>query len=87
VRLPAIWRENDLAQLNDNIQKPIDIGVVEINLEVAQGEGIYLRLDSPLERTQKRAELYVDAGAKNASREVFQILSTIQDSNLKPSDP
>jgi 2-methylisocitrate lyase-like PEP mutase family enzyme len=82
---------NDLSQLNDNIQKLIDIGVVGINLEDAQGEEIYLRklssiknyltknrqalfinartdgflqkLDSPLERTLKRAELYADAGA------------------------
>ncbi|HEY4194695.1 MAG TPA: isocitrate lyase/phosphoenolpyruvate mutase family protein [Mucilaginibacter sp.] len=82
---------NDLTELNDNIQKLIDIGVVGINLEDAQGEEIYLKklsgiknyllktnqqlfinartdgflqkLDSPLERTLKRAKLYEDAGA------------------------
>lgn len=82
---------NDLTKLNDNIQKLIDIGVVGINLEDAQGEEIYLKklnsiknyltknnqalfinartdgflqkLDSPFERTLKRAKLYEDAGA------------------------
>lgn len=34
---------NDLAALNDNIQKLIEIGVVGINLEDAQGEEIYLK--------------------------------------------
>jgi 2-methylisocitrate lyase-like PEP mutase family enzyme len=82
---------NDLTELNDNIQRLIDIGVVGINLEDPQGEEIYLKklssiknhltknnqqlfinsrtdvflqkLDSPLERTLKRAKLYEDAGA------------------------
>ena len=34
---------NDLTELNDNIQKLIDIGVAGINLEDPQGEEIYLR--------------------------------------------
>jgi 2-methylisocitrate lyase-like PEP mutase family enzyme len=34
---------NDLAELNDNIQKLVDVGVAGINLEDAQGEEIYLR--------------------------------------------
>jgi 2-methylisocitrate lyase-like PEP mutase family enzyme len=34
---------NDLAELNDHIQKLIDAGVAGINLEDAQGEEIYLR--------------------------------------------
>ena len=82
---------DNLAELNDNIQKLIDIGVVGINLEDAQGEEINLKklnsiknyltknnqklfinartdgflqkLESPLERTLKRAKLYEDAGA------------------------
>jgi len=82
---------DDLAKLNDNIQKLIDAGVVGINLEDAQGEEIYLKklssvknyltknnlnlfinartdvflqkLESPLEKTLKRAKLYEDAGA------------------------
>lgn len=82
---------DDLAGLNDNIQKLIDVGVAGINLEDAQGEEIYLKklnsvknyltknnqklfinartdgflqkLESPLERTLKRAKLYEDTGA------------------------
>jgi len=82
---------NDLTELNDHIQKLIDVGVVGINLEDSQGEEIYLKklssiksylvktnqqlfinartdgflqkIDSPLERTLKRAKLYKDAGA------------------------
>lgn len=34
---------NNLSELNDNIQKLIDIGVVGINLEDSQGEEIYLK--------------------------------------------
>lgn len=34
---------NNLSQLNDNIQKLIDIGVVGINLEDSQGEEMYLK--------------------------------------------
>lgn len=82
---------NDLTELNDNVQKLIDVGVVGINLEDAQGEEIYLKklnsvknyltknhqnlfinartdsflqkLESPLEKTLKRAKLYENAGA------------------------
>lgn len=34
---------NNVSELNDNIQKLIDIGVVGINLEDSQGEEIYLK--------------------------------------------
>jgi 2-methylisocitrate lyase-like PEP mutase family enzyme len=34
---------NNLTELNDHIQKMIDVGVVGINLEDAQGEEIYLK--------------------------------------------
>jgi 2-methylisocitrate lyase-like PEP mutase family enzyme len=82
---------DDLTELNDHVQKLVDIGVSGINLEDAQGEEIYLKklysvknyltknngklfinarcdaflqhLDSPLEKTMKRAKLYEEAGA------------------------
>lgn len=82
---------DDLDQLNSYVQQLLDIGVVGINLEDAQGEDIYLaklrsiksyldqtnqqlfinartdvflqKLESPLETTLKRAELYQQAGA------------------------
>ena len=106
---------NDLTKLNDNIQKLIDIGVVGINLEDAQGEEIYLKklnsiknylaknnqmlfinartdgflqkLDSPLERTLKRAKLYEDAGANGLFVTAVQDIALIKEITSSVSLP
>ncbi|MDB5111958.1 MAG: hypothetical protein JWR67_3072 [Mucilaginibacter sp.] len=106
---------NDLTKLNDNIQKLIDIGVVGINLEDAQGEEIYLKklssiksyitknnqklfinartdgflqkLNSPLERTLKRAKLYEDAGADGLFVTAVQDIALIKEITSSVSLP
>lgn len=54
---------DDLASLQDHIQKLIDIGVVGINIEDAQGEDIYLRklnsIKSYLHKTSQ--QLFINA--------------------------
>lgn len=54
---------SDLNELNDNIQKLIDIGVAGINIEDSQGEDIYLRkltgIKNYLEKTNQK--LFINA--------------------------
>jgi 2-methylisocitrate lyase-like PEP mutase family enzyme len=54
---------NDLAVLNDNIQKLIDIGVVGINLEDAQGDEIYLKKLSGIKNylVKTNQQLFINA--------------------------
>jgi 2-methylisocitrate lyase-like PEP mutase family enzyme len=54
---------NDLTELNDNIQKLIDAGVVGINLEDAQGEEIYLKKLNSIKNylTKTNQKLFVNA--------------------------
>jgi 2-methylisocitrate lyase-like PEP mutase family enzyme len=54
---------NDLAALNDNIQKLIDVGVVGINLEDAQGEEIYLKKLSSIKSylVKTNQQLFINA--------------------------
>ncbi|WPU93706.1 isocitrate lyase/phosphoenolpyruvate mutase family protein [Mucilaginibacter sabulilitoris] len=54
---------NDLTKLNDNIQKLIDIGVVGINLEDAQGEEIYLKKLNSIKNylTKNNQALFINA--------------------------
>ena len=54
---------NDLAALNDHIQKLIDIGVVGINLEDSQGEEIYLKKLSSIKSylVKTNQQLFINA--------------------------
>jgi 2-methylisocitrate lyase-like PEP mutase family enzyme len=54
---------NDLSALNDNIQKLIDVGVVGINLEDAQGEEIYLKKLSSIKSylVKTNQQLFINA--------------------------
>jgi 2-methylisocitrate lyase-like PEP mutase family enzyme len=54
---------NDLAELNDNISKLIDAGVVGINLEDAQGEDIYLRKLNSIKTylTKSNQQIFINA--------------------------
>jgi 2-methylisocitrate lyase-like PEP mutase family enzyme len=54
---------DDLSQLNQNIQKLVDIGVVGINLEDAQGEEIYLKKLSSIKSylTKNNLQLFINA--------------------------
>jgi 2-methylisocitrate lyase-like PEP mutase family enzyme len=54
---------NDLPQLNDNIQKLIDIGVVGINIEDSQGEEIYLKKLNSIKThlTKTNQQLFINA--------------------------
>lgn len=54
---------NDLTELNDNVQKLIDVGVVGINLEDAQGEEIYLKKLNSVKNylTKNNQNLFINA--------------------------
>ena len=54
---------DNLAELNDNVQKLIDIGVVGINLEDAQGEEIYLKKLNSIKNylTKNNQQLFINA--------------------------
>jgi len=54
---------NDLAELNDHIQRLSDIGVAGINLEDAQGEEIYLKKLSSIKSylTKTNQQLFINA--------------------------
>lgn len=54
---------DDLAELNDNVQKLIDTGVVGINLEDAQGEEIYLKKLNSIKNylTKNNQKLFINA--------------------------
>lgn len=54
---------DDLNQLNENIQKLIDIGVTGINIEDAQGEDIYLKKLNSIKSylTQSKQHLFINA--------------------------
>jgi 2-methylisocitrate lyase-like PEP mutase family enzyme len=54
---------DDLAHLNDNIQKLIDLGVVGINLEDTQGEEIYLKKLTSIKNylTKNNQQLFINA--------------------------
>ncbi|MFL5744876.1 MAG: isocitrate lyase/phosphoenolpyruvate mutase family protein [Niastella sp.] len=54
---------NDLAALNENIQHLIDVGVVGINLEDAQGEEIYLKKLSNIKNylVKTNQQLFINA--------------------------
>jgi 2-methylisocitrate lyase-like PEP mutase family enzyme len=54
---------DDLAGLNDNIQKLIDIGIAGINLEDAQGEEIYLKKLNSVKNylTKNNQKLFINA--------------------------
>lgn len=54
---------NDLSELNDNILKLIEVGVVGINLEDAQGEDIYLKKLNSIKNylTKNNLDLFINA--------------------------
>jgi 2-methylisocitrate lyase-like PEP mutase family enzyme len=54
---------NDLSELNDNILKLIEVGVVGINLEDAQGEDIYLKKLNSIKNylTKNSLDLFINA--------------------------
>jgi 2-methylisocitrate lyase-like PEP mutase family enzyme len=54
---------DDLNELNDHIQKLIDIGVAGINLEDAQGEDIYLKKLTSIKNylTKNNQQLFINA--------------------------
>lgn len=54
---------DDLNELNDNIQKLLDIGVSGINIEDAQGEEIYLRKVESIKNylSKTRQQLFINA--------------------------
>jgi 2-methylisocitrate lyase-like PEP mutase family enzyme len=54
---------NDLNELNDNIQRLIDIGVAGINLEDAQGEEIFLKKLTSVKSylTKNNQQLFINA--------------------------
>ncbi|AYD48892.1 isocitrate lyase/PEP mutase family protein [Arachidicoccus soli] len=54
---------NDLDQLNEHIQKLIDVGVVGINLEDAQGEELYLKKLSSIKNylAKTNQKLFINA--------------------------
>lgn len=54
---------DDLGKLNEHIQQLIDIGVVGINLEDAQGEDIYLKKLTSIKNylTQTKQQLFINA--------------------------
>ncbi len=72
---------DDLDQLNDHIQKLIDIGVIGINLEDAQGEDIYLKKLNSIKNylTKSNQKLFI-----NARTDVFlQKLDAPMETTLK----
>ncbi len=97
---------DDLNQLNYYVQQLLDIGVVGINIEDAEGEDTYLaklrgiksylkhtnqqlfinartnvflqKLESPIQTTLRRAELYRQAGADGLFVAGVQDIDTIQ---------
>ena len=54
---------NDLSELNENIQKLIDLGVAGVNLEDAQGEDIFLKKLSSIKSylTDTKQKLFINA--------------------------
>ena len=69
---------DDLAELNDNIQRLADIGVAGINLEDAQGEEIYLKklnsIKNHFERTNQK--LFINARTDGFLQKVESPLET-----------
>jgi 2-methylisocitrate lyase-like PEP mutase family enzyme len=69
---------NDLIELNDHIQKLIDIGVAGINLEDAQGEEIYLKKLNSIKNylTKNNQQLFINARTDGFLQKVESPLET-----------
>ena len=70
---------NDLSELNDNIQRLVDIGVVGINLEDNQGEDLYLKkllsIKNYLERNNLK--LFINARTDGFLQKIDSPIETI----------